>query len=89
MRKSTFCRLISVLLASSNLLACDDGLPVRYEICDARGDDCNLIARFKTFNDCSRLKEYWAMRCDTSVPGKIICEATTTRSSVSSSRCTK
>ncbi len=63
--------------------------PVRYLICDAVGNKCFVVARFKDLETCEGFKAKDAAYCDSvSVPGKIICD-TTKKSSISTSFCTK
>jgi hypothetical protein len=58
------------------LSGCDAGsTPVKYERCNASGDQCEVKARFHTFEDCQRHRTFANALCDsTSVPGTITCE---------------
>ena len=63
--------------------------PIRYLVCDAFGNECFVVARFKNLETCEGFKAKDRAYCDSvSVPGKMICD-TTRESKISTSFCTK
>lgn len=76
---------ILALLAS----ACAKELPIRYEVCDGHGRDCDLVARFRDLKSCEFHLRYATALCDSaSSPGYASCDFTQS-STFSSGRCTK
>lgn len=66
-----------------------DPTPIRYLYCDALGNKCQVVARFKDRDTCERFKEIDIARCDrVSVPNKIVCD-TRHESTRSTAFCTR
>lgn len=80
----------AVLTAAVLLFAaCEEKLPVKYMICDVRGNDCNLSARFTDRPACEQHRVYGRALCYKGVPGQITCNVAAPASTVSSSYCTR
>jgi hypothetical protein len=67
----------------------NDKTPIRYLYCDADGNKCNVMARFRDLATCERIKELDSAYCDRlSKPGTIVCD-TQRKSVISASCCTR
>ena len=68
---------------------CGEQFDIKYLSCDIQGKNCKAIAKFKTLDDCERIKFRDSSYCDqVSLPGKMICD-TKQKSTTSTSLCTK
>lgn len=79
-------------LASLAWLAagCTERLPVRYELCDVKGNACTVRATFEDLTECERHKKFEEMLCDTSAnPIVTVCHPPETPSTIASTRCAR
>lgn len=80
-------KVVAFFLVGLLLLGCED-LPVKYEICDSFERNCDVYARFRTFDACEHHKQAWELNCDWSKKDQVICKSTGGPSS-STARCTR
>jgi hypothetical protein len=68
---------------------CGEQFDVKYLSCDIQGKNCLTVAKFKSLDECERIKFRDSAYCDqVSVPGKMICD-TQRKSTISAGFCTK
>jgi hypothetical protein len=58
-------------------------------VCDAAEKNCTLVARFRSFEDCESYKRFHSAFCDSSAPGRIVCDTTARAVTGATSHCTK
>lgn len=73
------------VITTTCLVSCDDGLKVKFHVCQSGYQNCVLIAKFKDRESCEEHRQVSEMLCRRS-PMEVNCKAHS--SAISSSKCT-